>query len=274
MDSLNLSLNSQREIQFSVCWLVIQMGIIDLINILEGLPTPPVDMAFKSKIFLTIFHMCTQREPLGNYCQELYERYGDVYNDCLRSKVLPAIQEKQHDDVSMLQELVIRWARYKVYVSKLSSYFHYLDRYYTHRNRLPTLKAVGLNCFAKIICEEEMMKVRLKEAVISLINQERQGEEIDQTLLNNVLQVFVQLGNQDDDDKHNMEYYVNGFETAFLDGTADYYTRKASNWTKEEYAVKVEECLQKEKDRVSRYLHSSTEEKLLKTVQGVLNTVF
>ncbi|KAI3842387.1 hypothetical protein MKW92_047546, partial [Papaver armeniacum] len=223
-------------------------------------------------IFQTIFNMCTQREPLGNYCQELYERYGDFYNDCLRSKVLPAIQEKQHDDVSMLQELVIRWARYKVFVSKLSSHFHYLDRYYTHQKPTSNPKSqLGLIASLKLSREEEMMKVRLKDAVISLINQERQGEEIDQTLIKNVLDIFVELGNQDDD-KNNMEYYVNGFETAFLDDTADYYTRKASNWTKEEYALKAEECLRRRKTGVSRYLQPKIEEKLLKTVQGVLNT--
>ncbi|KAI3897437.1 hypothetical protein MKX03_025455 [Papaver bracteatum] len=263
----SMDLNRQREIQLSVCWFVIKMEITNLINILEGLPAPPVDMEFKSKIFQIIYSMCTQREPLGNYCQQLYEKYADVYNSYLQSKVLPAFLEKHDDDVSTLQELVMRWGRYKVFVSKLSSYFHYLDRYYTRRNELPTLKAVGINCFRKIICEEEVMKVRVKEAVISLINQERDGGEIDQTLINNM---FVELGNRDDD-KQNMEYYVNGFETAFLIDTAGYYTRKASNWTEEEYEVKAKEYLPKEKDRVSCYLHSSTEEKLLKTVQDVLN---
>ncbi|XP_026438898.1 uncharacterized protein LOC113337438 [Papaver somniferum] len=88
----------------------------------------------------------------------------------------------------------------------------------------------------------------------------REGEEIDQMLLKNALEIFVDIGNEND--TQNIEYYANDFETQFLNDTADYCTRKASNWTREEYAMKAEECLKTEKDRVSHYLHSSTEEKL------------
>ncbi|KAI3902486.1 hypothetical protein MKW92_033951, partial [Papaver armeniacum] len=216
------------------------------------------------KVYNTVYTLCTQRLPT-NYSKEVYERYEGVYTNYLKSKVLPSIQRK-HDDVSMLHELVKRWEIYKVLVNKLMPYFAYLDRFCVPRHRLPTVKGAVINCFRKII-GEEVMKNRVKDAVISLINQEREGVEIDRTLIKNVLQIFVELGNQDDDKHNNMEYYVNGFETAFLNNTADYYTWKASNWTKEEYVVKAEECLQKEKERASSYLDSSTEEKLLKIVQ-------
>ncbi|KAI3872755.1 hypothetical protein MKX03_028936, partial [Papaver bracteatum] len=300
------------------------------------------------------------------------------------------IQEKQQhggDGVLLLQELVKRWAVYKAIISKLQLYFQYLGRYYIPAMRLPTLRGVGLNCFRKIV-GECMMKVQVKDAVISLINQERQGGEIDKTLLKNVIDIFVELGNTQNMENNSppttsqpiapapprarapppqqaasyiptspaynptspgysptspsynptapsynptspgysptspsytptasfsyspsspsysptsspmygpkspapgynptspptsvvspennspLAYYVNDFETAFLNDTADYYTRKALNWTKEDYTSWVGECLQKEKDRVSHYLHSSTEEKLLKIVQDVLN---
>ncbi|KAI3977418.1 hypothetical protein MKX01_000331 [Papaver californicum] len=247
-------------------WAILQMGITKLINFLEGVPESPTDGAGFSTLYTTVHNMCIQKFPY-NYSGELYKRYEGVYNDYLSCKVLPTIQEK-HDDVSMLQELVKRWANHKVMVSKLSRIFNYLDRYYIPGRSLPSLKDAGFGCFGKIVGEE--MKVRVKDAVISLINQERDGEEIDQILLKNVLQIFVDLGNMDA--TQIMEYYANDFETAFLNDTSDYYTRKASNWTQEEYAIKAEECLQREKDRVSHYLHSSTEEKLLKIVQDVLNT--
>lgn len=150
----------------------------------------------------------------------------------------------------------------KSQVRKLSQPFNYLDRYYIPRNSFASLKDVGFGCFRRIVYEE--MKVRVKNAVISLINQEREGEEIDQTLLKNVLEIFVDLGNKDE--TRNMVYYVNDFETPFLNDTADYYTRN-----QEEYATKAEECLKREKDWVSHYLHSSTEEKLLNIVKDVLN---
>ncbi|XP_026411074.1 cullin-1-like [Papaver somniferum] len=221
----------------------VQMGITKLINIIEGVPESPMDAKIRMKMYTTVYNMGS---PPTYYSEELYKRYQGVFNDYLISKVLPAIQEKR-DDVSMLQELVNRWANHKVLVTKISRVFHYLDRNYVVRKSLPSLKDAGFGCFRTIV----EMKVHVKHVVISLINQERDGEKTDQTLLKKVLEIFVDLGNDEDTQKWNV--------------------RSVSNWILEDYTVKAEECLKKEKDRVSHYLHSSTEEKLLKVVQDVLN---
>ncbi|KAB2016301.1 hypothetical protein ES319_D08G087100v1 [Gossypium barbadense] len=56
--------------------------------------------------------------------------------------------------------------------------------------------------------------------------------------------------------------------------TGAYYSRKASSWIEEDscpdYMLKSEECLKKERDRVSHYLHSSSETKLSEKVQNEL----
>ncbi|KAI3852441.1 hypothetical protein MKX03_009404 [Papaver bracteatum] len=230
-------------------WEIIHTGLTKLINILEGVPESPMDADYYLKLYTAVYDMCTQAPP-HDFSKQVYERYEGVCNNYLQSKVLPVIQEKL-DNVSMLQELVKRWAFYKVLVTKLCEHLAYLDRYHIPKNWLPTLKEVGFGCFRKAVGEE--MKVPVRDAVIALINQERNGEEIDQTLLKNVIEIFVDLGYKDD--KRNMKfydlgiynpymtYYVIDFETTFLNETSDYYTRKASNWTKEEYADKAEECL-------------------------------
>ncbi|KAI3876531.1 hypothetical protein MKW92_018788 [Papaver armeniacum] len=248
-------------------WAILQMGITKVINIIEGVPAEtPMDAACKMELYTAAYNMCNQKPP-HHYITQLYERYEGVYNGYLQSNVLPSIQEKR-DNVSMLQELVKRWESYKDMVRRLSQPFSFLNPNYVAHKNLPMFKDVGFGCFRKTIGAE--IKVQVKDAVIFLINQEREGEEVDQTLLKNVLEIFVDIGNENDTE--NMEYYVNDFETPFLNDAADYYTRKASNWTPEEYAMKAEECLKTEKHRVSHYLHSSTEEKLLKIVQDVLNT--
>lgn len=75
-----------------------------------------------------------------------------------------------------------------------------------------------------------------------------------------------------------MDHYENDFEAAMLKDTAAYYSRKASNWILEDscpdYMLKAEECLKREKDRVSHYLHSSSEPKLLEKVQHELLSVY
>ncbi|RVW55622.1 Cullin-1 [Vitis vinifera] len=152
----------------------------------------------------------------------------------------------------------------------LSRFFHYLDRYFIARRSLPALNEVGLTCFRDLVYQELYSKVR--DAVISLIDQEREGEQIDRALLKNVLDIFVEIG------MGQMEQYENDFEAAMLKDTAAYYSRKASNWILEDscpdYMLKAEECLKREKDRVSHYLHSSSEPKLLEKVQNELLSVF
>uniref|UniRef100_A0A803KZQ6 Cullin family profile domain-containing protein n=1 Tax=Chenopodium quinoa TaxID=63459 RepID=A0A803KZQ6_CHEQI len=102
---------------------------------------------------------------------------------------------------------------------------------------------------------------KAKDAVLALIHVEREGGQIDQALLKNGLGIYVEIG------MGQMEQYENDFEAHLLDDTAAYYSRKASSWISEE-------CLKNEKERVSHYLHLSSEEKLLERVQNELLLVF
>ncbi|KAF8401516.1 hypothetical protein HHK36_012456 [Tetracentron sinense] len=127
------------------------------------------------------------------------------------------------------------------------------------------MKRRRLEC--KKVYQEINSKVR--DAVISLIDQEREGEQIDRALLKNVLDIFVEIG------MGQLDCYENDFEEAMLKDTSAYYSRKASNWILEEscpiYMLNIfAECLKQEKDRVSHYLHSSSEPKLLEKVQHEL----
>ncbi|KAL6521414.1 hypothetical protein OROGR_017983 [Orobanche gracilis] len=65
---------------------------------------------------------------------------------------------------------------------------------------------------------------QVRDAVISLIDQEREGEQVDGALLKNILDIFVEIG------MGQMHHYESDFEEAMLTDTAAYYSRKASNW--------------------------------------------
>ncbi|KAG6468463.1 hypothetical protein ZIOFF_073150 [Zingiber officinale] len=192
----------------------------------------------------------------------------DIAKLILVQLVLPSLRVK-HDEF-MLRELVKRWLNHKVMVRWLSRFFHYLDRYFITRRSLPPLNEVGLTRFHDLVYQE--VKSKVKDAVISLIDREREGEQIDRALLKNVLDIFVEIG------LGNMKCYEDDFETHLLKDTAAYYSRKASNWILEDscpdYMLKAEECLKREKDRVAHYLHSSSEQKLLEKVQHELLFVY
>nr|POE56938.1 cullin-1 [Quercus suber] len=160
----------------------------------------------------TIYNTCTQRPP-HDYSQQIYYKYRETFEEYITSTVLPSLKEK-HDEF-MLRELVKS----------------YLDRYFIARRNLPRLNEVGLTCFR------------------DLIDKEREGEQVDQPLLRNVLDIFVAIG------MGQMDQYENDFEAAFLKDTVAYYSQKASSWILEDscpdYMLKAE----------------NTEAKLLEKVQ-------
>ncbi|KAL9253635.1 Cullin-1-like protein [Drosera capensis] len=246
-------------------WGFMEKGITKLKKILEGLDEPQFNPEDYMMLYTTIYNMCTQKPP-HDYSQNLYEKYQESFNVYISSTVLPAIKEKH--DVYMLNELVKRWKNHKLMQRWLSRFFHYLDRYFIARRSLPPLNEVALTCFRTLVYTEIKGEVRM--AVITLIDQEREGEHIDRSLLKDVLGIFVEMG------MGNLDYYESDFEAPMLQDTASYYSRKASSWIVEdscpEYMLKAEECLRREKERVSNYLHSSSEPNLLEKVQHELLT--
>ncbi|CAA0834817.1 Cullin-1 [Striga hermonthica] len=262
-----MAMNQRNTIDLDQGWDFMQKGITKLKNILEGLPEQQFSSEDYMMLYTTIYNMCTQKPP-HDYSQQLYDNYREAFEEYITSTVLPSLREK-HDEF-MLRELVKRWLNHKIMVRWLSRFFHYLDRYFIARRSLPSLKEVGLTCFRDLVYQELNGKVR--SAVISLIDQEREGEQIDRALLKNVLDIFVEIG------MGQMDYYEKDFEEALLNDTAAYYSRKASTWILDDscpdYMLKAEECLKREKERVSHYLHSSSETKLLEKVQHELLSVY
>ncbi|XP_022758046.1 cullin-1-like isoform X1 [Durio zibethinus] len=253
----------RKTIELDQGWDYMQKGIAKLKRILEGLPEPPFSSEEYIMLYTTIYNMCTQKPP-HDYSQQLYDQYGEAFEEYITSKVLPSLKEK-HDEF-MLRELVKRWANHKVMVRWLSRFFDYLDRYFIARRSLPALNEVGLTCFRDLVYQQVHAKVR--DAVIALIDKEREGEQIDRALLKNVLDIFVEIG------MGKMDRYEADFEVSMLEDTGAYYSRKASSWIEEDscpdYMLKSEECLKKERERVSHYLHSSSETKLSEKVQHEL----
>ncbi|KAL6968463.1 Cullin-1 [Sarracenia purpurea var. burkii] len=262
-----MTVNQQKIIELEEGWDFMQKGITKLKRILEGSPESQFNSEEYMMLYTTIYNMCTQKPP-NDYSQQLYDKYKEAFEEHINSTVLPSLREK-HDEF-MLRELVKRWANHKVMVRWLSRFFYYLDRYFIARRSLPPLNEVGLACFRDLVYQE--LKGTVRDAVIKLIDQEREGEQIDRALLKSVLDIFVEIG------MGQIEYYGSDFEHDLLNDSAAYYSRKASNWIIEDscpdYMLKAEECLKKERDRVSHYLHSSTEQKLVEKVQNELLVVY
>ncbi|XP_042421758.1 cullin-1-like [Zingiber officinale] len=256
-----------KPILFGEGWEVIEQGVTKMKRILEGLPEPPFTSEEYMKIYTTIHNMCIQSSQY-DYTEKMYIKYKEVIKEYITSVVLPSLKDK-HDEF-LLRELVIRWSNHKVMTKWLSRFFSYLSRFFIKRNSLPSLDEVAFTSFRDQVYKKTKGKV--KDAAISLIDQERCGEQIDRGLLKNVIEIFVEIG------MGKMNYYKNDFEEEMLKETAAYYSRKASNWILVEsfpdYMLKVEECLRREKDRVVHYLHVTSEPKLIEQVRHEVLCVY
>ncbi|OEL38156.1 Cullin-1 [Dichanthelium oligosanthes] len=215
---------------------------------------------------MTIYNMCTQKPP-NDYSQQLYDKYKVALDSYITSTVLPSLTEKHGE--FLLRELVLRWKNHKVMVRWLSRFFHYLDRYFIARRSLASLKSVGWESFKTLVFDE--LKTTVTTIVIGMVDEDREGQIIDRTLVKNVLDIYIELQSGC---VSWSDLYIKDFEDAFCQGTIDFYSKKAQTWIVEdtcpEYMLKAEECLQKEKERVAHYLHSSTEPRLIEAAQGEL----
>lgn len=134
--------------------------------------------------------------------------------------------------------------------------------------------------------------------LVEQINQERDGNQVDKSLLKNVLVIYIECGTGE----RQRDFYEKDFEVFLLEETRIYYSRKASSWIERDYshvedichnywskvtgrnalymtvpAIKIlsalcktyfqfsqaEECLKKEKEIISQVLLSRSERKLM-----------
>lgn len=243
---------------------VIQEAVDRAIGIAEG--TDNVQ-GFSSEDYMryytTIYELSTPN-PLGEYSRELYDYYKKIFEEYITSKVLPALNGKRDQD--LLQEIVRRWSILKTMTLWLFRFFNYLDRYFIARRKLPSLQQTSYNTFYNLVYAETFGPV--KDAVIAMINREREGEQIDQALVKSILAINAENG------VGSLKQHKQNLEEAILKDTAAFYSQKASYWMQKksynEYMLAVSQCLTHEKDTVSPYLQAENQKKLLEVVEQEL----
>lgn len=213
-----------------------QEGIKKLEELVEGVRSDQFTSEEYMRYYTIVYEICKPC-PGGPECQKLYDEYKKIFEDYIPAKVLPFLREKK--DENLLEELVTRWNKYKV-----------LTRWLVYGE----------------------LNNQVRDIVISMIGREREGEQINQALVKNVLDIYVEIG------EGSTKYYATDFEEAMLNDATSFYSKKASIWivslSYKDYMLKVEECINQEKDRVSSYLQSRSRHKLLEVVEHDLCDVY
>eukprot|EP00741_Cyanophora_paradoxa_P011788 tig00020563_g11392.t1 len=240
-------------------------GIVKLQEVVDSGFTATLTSAEFMALYTLVYNLCAKPGEEGKKnSQELYDRYKEAVNAYLVERVLPAVRDK-HDSY-LLEEFVKRWDNHKVMVKWYLKFFAYLDRFHIPREKLKPLNDLGTHLFHETVFDAVKKDVRL--VLLGMVRKERDGERVDRTLMKNTIQIFVDM------DANNMSTYASDFEEAFLQETAEFYSRESARWIEEcscpEYMRKAEACLEEEKGRIGHYLNQSSETKLMKVCEDQL----
>ncbi|XP_047309868.1 cullin-1-like [Impatiens glandulifera] len=180
-------------------------------------------------------------------------------------RVLPNLVGKRGD--ILLQEVVKRWDNHKYMTVWTTKFFVYLNKYFIPGSLLPTLQESSYSIFhRRVLGVHEVM-----ESITRMIHRVRIGDQrINQDLLKSAIDIYVNIGKN---------YYEDDFEEKILEKTHQFYSLKALKWINDpnisyqDYMLKLDESLMRERHWAGLYVKEDTRKKLLKIVNHELVNV-
>ncbi|THV05232.1 Cullin-domain-containing protein [Dendrothele bispora CBS 962.96] len=269
-------------------WTFLEEGVDHIMTKLQS----GVSYSKYMSLYTTAYNYCTSSKINNNNEMGMSNRTGanlmgsDLYNHLIRYFVvhLKSLRDQTDNlqDEELLRYYAAEWDRYTTGANYINRLFTYLNRHWVKRERdegrknvypVYTLSLVQwkTNLFVPI----QQRHAKLAGAILRLIEQQRNGETIDQGLVKKVVESFVSLGlDETDTNKACLDVYKEHFEAPFIEATEKYYKKESESflaaYSVSEYLKKAEERLKEEEDRVDRYLNQQTRKTLITKCEHVL----
>jgi cullin 1 len=210
--------------------------------------------------------------------EELYTLLGAYLTSHLENVLA---NSQSHVDEALLSYYIKEWKRFTDAAKYNNHLFRYLNRHWVKREMDEGKKNVYDVYTLHLVKwrDDFFNKVhdKVMDAVLKLVEKQRNGETIDQLQVKAIVESFVSLGLDDNDPtKSTLDVYRLHFERPFLASTKEYYENESKRFVAEnsvvEYMKKAESRLEEEKERVGLYLHPDIMKQLMDTCNEALIT--
>ncbi|KAG7124885.1 Cullin-1 like protein [Verticillium longisporum] len=273
-------------------WNYLEAGIERIMLHLES----GIDMHTYMGVYTAVHNFCTSQKAIGlgvsaapsigsgNHRgahllgEELYKKLTDYLVAHLQGLLA---ESKTHTNEALLAFYIREWTRYTNAAKYIHHLFRYLNRHWVKREMDEGKKnTYDVYTLHLVQWREELFKKisdKVMDAVLKLVEKQRNGETIEFSQIKQVVDSYVSLGlDETDPTRSTLEIYRFHFEKPFLEATAKYYQIESKHFVAEntivEYMKKAEERLDEEEERVRMYLHADILASLRKTCETALIT--
>ncbi|KAK2630594.1 hypothetical protein QTJ16_001414 [Diplocarpon rosae] len=268
-------------------WRYLEAGVSKIMsNLQDGM-----DMQTYMGVYTAVHNFCTSQKAVNSSSQGViggahrgaHLLGEDLYNNLIvyLTGYLEDLVEKSrtHSDEALLTFYIREWDRYTVAAKYINHLFKYLNRHWVKREMdegkkniydVYTLHLVQWRMTLFNAVHEQVM-----EAVLKMVERQRNGETIEHNQIKSIVDSFVSLGlDEADPTKSTLDVYRFNFEKPFLEATKLFYQAESKEFvaanTIVEYMKKAETRLDEEEERVNMYLHPDIILPLKKTCNTAL----
>jgi len=202
---------------------------------------------------------------LHKYGDTLYQGLKEVVHNHLKEVSTKVINSM---DENFLNELNVAWSDHKLSMIMIRDILMYMDRVYVTQNNCANVYDLGLTLFRDEIARSSRLRDRVLKGLMSLVQRERTGEQINRSLVKNIVQMLIEVG------VNSRTVYEEDFEKPFLETSSSFFRVESQEFissnTCADYMRKVEARIKEELERCTHYLDANTEPKIKEVVEREL----